>query len=294
MPFVHPAIPQGGDGSNSAPLQVDNSGNLLVNVAEGSFAVSSGAQYNATPPTFTNGETGPLQCDVNGKLLVAGTINASSSATYNSSTQNLTSGSSNALQSDSHGALLVSQRDSSGAVQGALGNPLRVDPTGTTTQPVSIAASVAVTGTFWQATQPVSLASVPTHAVTQSGSWSTSTIPATSGGLSASKLVSAASTNATSVKTSAGQLYNVQAFNTNASARFLKIYNKASAPTVGTDTPVATFLVPGNASGAGCVIEISNGLALSAGLAFAITGGMADSDTTAIGAGDCVVNLQYK
>lgn len=32
-------------------------------------------------------------------------------------------------------------------------------------------ASLAVTGTFWQATQPVSLASVPTHAVTQSGSW---------------------------------------------------------------------------------------------------------------------------
>ena len=32
-------------------------------------------------------------------------------------------------------------------------------------------ATQAVTGTFWQATQPVSLASVPTHAVTQSGSW---------------------------------------------------------------------------------------------------------------------------
>lgn len=31
--------------------------------------------------------------------------------------------------------------------------------------------SFAVTGTFFQATQPVSLASVPTHAVTQSGTW---------------------------------------------------------------------------------------------------------------------------
>ena len=36
-----------------------------------------------------------------------------------------------------------------------------VDPTGTTTQPVSLAASVAVTGTFWQATQPVSAAALP-------------------------------------------------------------------------------------------------------------------------------------
>ena len=32
-------------------------------------------------------------------------------------------------------------------------------------------SSLAVTGTFWQATQPVSLVSVPTHAVSQSGTW---------------------------------------------------------------------------------------------------------------------------
>lgn len=32
-------------------------------------------------------------------------------------------------------------------------------------------ATYPVTGTFWQATQPVSLSSVPTHAVTQSGTW---------------------------------------------------------------------------------------------------------------------------
>jgi hypothetical protein len=36
---------------------------------------------------------------------------------------------------------------------------------------VAITGSVGVTGTFWQTTQPVSLASVPTHAVTQSGTW---------------------------------------------------------------------------------------------------------------------------
>ena len=37
--------------------------------------------------------------------------------------------------------------------------------------PVAVQGTVPVSGTFWQATQPVSLASVPTHAVTQSGSW---------------------------------------------------------------------------------------------------------------------------
>lgn len=41
------------------------------------------------------------------------------------------------------------------------------------TQPVSIASmpSTPVTGTFWQATQPVSLASVPSHAVTNAGTF---------------------------------------------------------------------------------------------------------------------------
>ncbi len=61
------------------------------------------------------------------------------------------------------------------------GNSITVDGTfWQATQPVSIAAtvnvadgggSITVDGTFWQATQPVSLASVPTHAVTQSGTW---------------------------------------------------------------------------------------------------------------------------
>lgn len=46
------------------------------------------------------------------------------------------------------------------------------------TQRVTIATNdaVPVTGTFWQGTQPVSLASVPTHAVTQSGTWNVSTV----------------------------------------------------------------------------------------------------------------------
>ena len=43
-------------------------------------------------------------------------------------------------------ALHTNLRDSSGNEFGTSGHPTRVDPTGTTTQPVS--------GTFWQGTQP--------------------------------------------------------------------------------------------------------------------------------------------
>lgn len=48
--------------------------------------------------------------------------------------------------------------------RGDTANGLDVDVT-------RVAGSVAVTGTFWQATQPVSLASVPSHAVTNAGTF---------------------------------------------------------------------------------------------------------------------------
>ncbi len=49
--------------------------------------------------------------------------------------------------------------------------------------------------------------------------------------------LSAASTNATSLKASAGTLFALYAVNLNAAMRYVKFYDKASAPTVGTDVP---------------------------------------------------------
>lgn len=114
-------------------------------------------------------------------------------------------------------------------------------------------------------------------------------------GATPGKLISAASTNATSVKASAGRLMSVQAFNTNAAARYLKFYNKASAPTVGTDTPVQVYLIPGNTAGAGVAVPIPVcGIAFSTGIAFATTTGAADSDTGAVAANEIVLSYSYK
>jgi hypothetical protein len=121
----------------------------------------------------------------------------------------------------------------------------------------------------------------------------TSELPRTSGGLSMSKTVSAGTTNATSVKASAGQVYAIQVFNTNAAARYLKLYNKASAPTVGSDTPVKTITIPGNTAGAGAVMVWAQGLAFGTGIAFALTTGVADSNSTAVAADEIVVNIDY-
>jgi hypothetical protein len=100
------------------------------------------------------------------------------------------------------------------------------------------------------------------------------------------RLVSAATTNATSVKAAAGALGFIYAINLNAAVRFLKLYNKASAPTVGTDTPIATLPIPASATGAGFMLPIPGGVAFTTGIAYAVTTGYADADTAAVAAGE--------
>ena len=102
---------------------------------------------------------------------------------------------------------------------------------------------------------------------------------------------SAATTNATSIKASAGTIWNVLVSNTNASPRYLKFYNKASAPTVGTDVPVIVIPIP--ATGSVKIDGGSNGIRFSTGVGMAITTGMADSDTGAVAANEIKVATSF-
>ena len=161
---------------------------------------------------------------------------------------------------------------------------------------------------------------VAAHAVTQSGTWNVTVnaaiaagtniigkfgidqttpgttngvtpVPASSGGPSEARIMAAASTNATSTKGSAGQLYGWYLYNNTSSAKFFKFYNKASSPTVGTDTPARTISIPANG---GSNIEFSMGIPMATGIAYAITGGIADSDTTSVAANDVTGFFLYK
>jgi hypothetical protein len=107
-------------------------------------------------------------------------------------------------------------------------------------------------------------------------------------------LISANSTNATSVKAAPGTLLSVTAYNLHATLpRFLKFYNKASAPTVGTDTPIARIALP--PVGAGNAIPLAViGMDFSLGIAFALTTGAADNDTGAVAASEILVNYTYR
>jgi hypothetical protein len=105
-------------------------------------------------------------------------------------------------------------------------------------------------------------------------------------------LNSAATTNATSVKATAGTLYQATLTNVSAAAKFVKLYNKASAPTVGTDVPVATYQLLTSA-GASTYQFGAQGWRFNLGIALAITGGLAIADSTAVAAGDVQVHLDY-
>lgn len=102
---------------------------------------------------------------------------------------------------------------------------------------------------------------------------------------------SANTTNATSVKASAGTLYSMAGFNSGGGAAYIKLYNKASAPTVGTDVPV--IILPMAAAGGGSMDFGATGIRMGTGIAFAITGGAANSDTTAVAAAQVQVALSY-
>ena len=105
-------------------------------------------------------------------------------------------------------------------------------------------------------------------------------------------LISAASTNATSVKASAGTVNHIVVNNINAAVRYFKLYNKASAPTVGTDTPVLTLAIP-----AGGTVSLdlgSRGLRLGTGIAYALTTGITVADTGAVAASEHAVHISYE
>lgn len=109
-------------------------------------------------------------------------------------------------------------------------------------------------------------------------------------------LSAAASTNATNVKNAAGNVFKIVGTNTNAAARYLKLYNKATAPTVGTDTPVWTFYLPPSTVNGG-QFELNFGsmpLYFAAGIGYGLTTAAADADTGALTAGDVVaMNIGY-
>jgi hypothetical protein len=92
---------------------------------------------------------------------------------------------------------------------------------------------------------------------------------------------SAASTNSTLVRPGNALVKSIVAINTTTTLYWLKLYDKVTAPTCGTDTPVYKVAVPFGAtnSGGGFVVPIPDGMQFFNGVGFCLTAAQANSDT---------------
>ena len=100
--------------------------------------------------------------------------------------------------------------------------------------------------------------------------------------------------NATNIKASAGQVYGYDISNTNAAWRYVKLYNKATAPAPAADTGllIRTIGIP---PGGKASLHLENGLAgFAAGISIVAVVGIADNDNTSVGASDLSIDIDWK
>lgn len=129
-------------------------------------------------------------------------------------------------------------------------------------------------------------------AVNSAGGINTTPTAGVASGATPSFVVAANSNNSTSVKGSAGTVYSLQTSNINAStAYFIKLYDKATAPTCGTDTPVAGYVIP--PSNGGNNVQIAVGKKFTLGIGYCVVAGIANNDNTSVPAATILVNVDY-
>lgn len=106
-------------------------------------------------------------------------------------------------------------------------------------------------------------------------------------------LNSLATTNGALVITGTSGLAFLHATNIGATPVFIKLYNKATAPVVGTDIPEMIIPIPAAVSGYPGSVTITSfiGARFALGLGIGITGAVADNDTTAVAAGQVRVKI---
>lgn len=123
--------------------------------------------------------------------------------------------------------------------------------------------------------------------------WITQPVAGTTGGATPVQVLTTASTNATSIKASAGTLYTISAINTTATIYYLKFYNVSGTPSPGSDTPLQTFPIPANTSAAGLTIAFPVGIAFGTGIGICVVGAIGATDTSNAATG-VAVSLTYK
>ncbi len=264
------------DASTNSPFVIvgnQSSTNAAVTTAQQSYSML----FNGTTWDRTRGDVNGTWANGNVASGVADSGNPLKiGAVFNTALPTVTNGQRVNLQSDANGRQIVTA-------------PLLQTAQG--------AASSGVLGT-------IGLANVVGNALPVYSTGNTNALEMTTrgalkivnyGGASVSgKFVSAASNNSTLVSATVSVVYDIQAYNNSATIAYFKVYNKATAPTCGTDVPVATYLIPASTNGAGTNITFMSGLGLGLGFGYCLTTGIADTDNTSTAANTVVVNFNYR
>lgn len=273
-----------------SPLQLDTLGRLKASVQP--------AIYTATTGNITaNGQTVSMACRNMGHavLYCTGTFSGIS-VNFEASVDSTTGSDGNWFAIDVKRTGSNTVEISSGTLSSAPGYGWRVNLVGL--KYIRVRATLFTSGTQVWTMQPSAMAvdSSPANQVsgtqpisgTLTSAGTTTNTPATPLTHIAS---SAASTNATSVKASAGTLYGVVVSNAGASAAYLKLYNIASAPTPG--GTIVNMLIPIPATSVVSVNFGAMGMRYTLGIGYATTTLPADSDATAVAANQMKINISY-
>jgi hypothetical protein len=238
----------------------------------------------------TDGDRTELQVDASGNLRINATGNVAGAAAdsgnpvkaggvYNSTRPTYTNGQRTDLQTDTRGSIGVNIFGQDGITTASFeADSADATATSATANNLKVKGRAQVfNGTSWDRQRGDTTG---TYVVSK---------PGTSGGFTTFHLVSAATTNATNIKASAGQVFGWYIYNSNATARKVAFHNTAGSPTAGTSV-FFSIVIPSNA---GANVFTETGIAFSTGIAITTVTDLTDAGTTAVGASDLIINIFY-
>lgn len=293
---------------------VGNTGAVLdfagQNASSPANAVLLGGQFNTSPTTITTGNASPLQLDSAARLLVdcavgCGGSGGTSAADNLAFTQGTTAETPIAGLASTNDAAYTSATTGHNTIwqlttkgHGVV-NAWLFDSAGTgvTVGQTTMSASLPVALASNQSTLPVSLASLPSLAAGSAliGEDAPVATADTTNSLLTCYLTSAATTNSTNCKASAGNVYAVHVTNTTATNYYVRMYNLSTAPTCSSSTGFVETIPALGATANGAVNGRTHAIPQSygTGIGFCLTGGGSSTDNTNAATG-VYLTIEYK
>lgn len=96
------------------------------------------------------------------------------------------------------------------------------------------------------------------------------------------------------VRNGAANLYAIHIYNNAGQVRYIKLFDKGTAPVLNTDTPVMTLAVAGSGTVNVINLSVPLGINFNNGIGIGASSGPADQNTGTVNANDIICDLFYK